>query len=100
VTLKSPCSEGRDNAWRIHLDSGLRFLKVFVDTPVEVYAARDPKGLYVCSRGVMLPGLTGIDDLYEPLLHPELVIATGKETLVVSVPKVTDSLREMSEDKP
>jgi len=42
-----------------------RFAEVFVDTPLEVCAARDPKGLY--ARGMKIP--------YEPPLAPELVVS-------------------------
>jgi adenylylsulfate kinase len=42
-----------------------RFAEVFVDTPLEVCAARDPKGLY--AKGLKIP--------YEPPLAPELVVS-------------------------
>lgn len=48
-----------------------RFAEVFVDTPLEVCAARDPKGLY---RGRKTTTLPGVQAAYEPPLAPELVI--------------------------
>ena len=48
---------------------------MFVDTPIEVCEARDPKGLYAKARAGELPGFTGIDDPYEPPEHPDLTIA-------------------------
>jgi adenylylsulfate kinase len=54
------------------------FLEVFVDTPLEVCERRDPKGLYQLARSGKLKGMTGIDDPYEPPLHPELVLAGGQ----------------------
>jgi adenylylsulfate kinase len=41
-----------------------RFAEVYVDTPLEVCRARDPKGLY--QAGIRVP--------YEPPLAPELVV--------------------------
>ena len=37
---------------------------------------RDPKGLYAKARAGEISGFTGVDDPYEPPLHPELVIDT------------------------
>ncbi|MCE5301963.1 MAG: adenylyl-sulfate kinase [Planctomycetaceae bacterium] len=50
------------------------FIEVFVDAPIEVCEARDPKGLYQKARSGQLKGFTGIDDPYEPPLKPELVL--------------------------
>ena len=54
-----------------------RFAEVFVDTPLEVCAARDPKGLY--RKAKTLPG---VQAPYEPPLAPELVVrgAAGTPT--------------------
>jgi adenylylsulfate kinase len=48
------------------------FIEVFVDAPIEVCEARDPKGLYKKARAGELKGFTGIDDPYEPPLKPEI----------------------------
>ena len=53
-----------------------RFVEVFVDTPLEVCQARDPKGLYLRARRGELKGLTGIDDPYEAPLNPDMVLHT------------------------
>jgi len=42
------------------------FFEVFVDTPLEVCEARDPKGLYKKARNGQLPNMTGINSPYEP----------------------------------
>ena len=51
-----------------------RFAEVFVDTPPEVCAARDPKGLYRAAREGRAATLPGTQALYEPPEHPELVV--------------------------
>jgi len=50
------------------------FLEIFVDAPLEVCEARDPKGLYAKSRSGKLPNFTGIDSPYERPENPELVL--------------------------
>jgi bifunctional enzyme CysN/CysC len=56
------------------------FIEIFVDTPIEICEARDPKGLYRLARAGKLPNLTGIGSPYEPPEHPELVLAGGAQS--------------------
>jgi adenylylsulfate kinase len=51
-----------------------RFAEVFVDTPPEVCAARDPKGLYRAAREGRSGTLPGAQAAYEPPGSPELVV--------------------------
>lgn len=50
------------------------FLEVFVKTPLEVAAERDPKGLYKKASEGTLPNLTGVGQEYEEPAEPELVL--------------------------
>ena len=52
------------------------FLEVFVDAPLAVAEARDPKGLYRKARSGQLPQFTGSGAPYEPPLAPDLVLPT------------------------
>jgi len=52
------------------------FVEVFVDTPLEVCESRDLKGMYAKARRGEIKGFTGIDDPYEPPLHPEVTLDT------------------------
>ena len=72
VALVSPYRAGRDNARAMHVDADLRFVEVFVDTPIEQCMERDPKGLYARSAAGEITGLTGVDAPYEPPLSAEL----------------------------
>jgi adenylylsulfate kinase len=56
------------------------FVEIFVDAPIEVCEARDPKGLYKKARAGELRGFTGIDDPYEAPLKPELVLDAGQKS--------------------
>lgn len=48
------------------------FVEVYVDAPLEVCEARDPKGLYKKARAGQIRHFTGIDDPYEPPDFPEV----------------------------
>ncbi|KZE36285.1 sulfate adenylyltransferase subunit CysN [Chelatococcus daeguensis] len=50
------------------------FVEVFVDTPAEVCAARDPKGLYAKAQDGKIATFTGVGQGYEPPLSPDLVL--------------------------
>ena len=52
------------------------FFEVFVDTPLKVAEARDPKGLYKKARRGELQNFTGIDSPYEAPESPEMRIGT------------------------
>ena len=56
------------------------FVEIFVDAPIEVCEARDPKGLYKKARAGQLKGFTGIDDPYEAPVNPELVLNAATKT--------------------
>jgi len=77
VPVISPYAADRARARAIHEAAGLRFVEVWVDTPLEVCEARDPKGLYAKARAGELTGFTGIDDPYESPANPELRLSPG-----------------------
>lgn len=90
VPVISPYRDGRARARAMHAAAGLRFVEVFVDTPLEVCEQRDPKGLYARARAGALTGMTGIDDPYEPPEVPELRLVPGP--LDEQVAQVLDAL--------
>ena len=57
-----------------------RFAEVFVDTPLEVCAARDTKGLYRAAREGRSATLPGAQAAYEPPAAPELVVHGDRGT--------------------
>ncbi|WP_294642148.1 adenylyl-sulfate kinase [uncultured Aureimonas sp.] len=56
------------------------FVEVFVDAPLGVVEARDPKGLYAQARAGRIPNFTGIDSPYEPPAAPELHLETHRRS--------------------
>ncbi|MCL4221440.1 MAG: adenylyl-sulfate kinase [Phycisphaerales bacterium] len=88
VTLTSfisPYIKDRDAARKVHEDAGLKFIEVFVDTPIEVCEQRDPKGLYKKARAGQIKGFTGIDDPYEAPPKAELVLKPAKDDVKTCV---------------
>ncbi|ATI32432.1 adenylyl-sulfate kinase [Rhodococcus erythropolis] len=72
--LISPYREDRDRVRAAHEAAGLKFVEVYVDTPIEQCEARDPKGMYAKARAGEIKGFTGVDDPYEAPVSAELVI--------------------------
>ncbi|XAR51365.1 Adenylyl-sulfate kinase [Bertholletia excelsa] len=87
ASLISPYRKDRD-ACRALLPEG-EFIEVFMDVPLKVCEARDPKGLYKLARAGQIEGFTGIDDPYEPPLNAEIVLKQKG--------KVSDSPDDMAE---
>ena len=57
------------------------FVEVYVDTPLDVCEARDPKGLYRKARAGLISHFTGIDSDYEVPEQAELTVNTSKATV-------------------
>jgi bifunctional enzyme CysN/CysC len=74
VSLVSPYRVDRDRVRAAHAEAGLPFVEVFVDTPLEICEARDPKGMYAKARAGEITGFTGIDDPYEAPQSPDLLL--------------------------
>jgi adenylyl-sulfate kinase len=90
VSVVSPYAKARSYAREAHERDGLRFIEVFVNTPLEVCEERDPKGLYARAKAGQLPGFTGVDDPYEPPVAPDVELCCLD--IEVAVEKVLDAL--------
>lgn len=88
----SPYREDRDRV-RGLMGPG-EFVEVFVDTPLEVCEARDPKGLYKKARAGEISGFTGLDAPYEPPLDPEVHLKTTDLTIDEAAARVISYLEE------
>jgi adenylylsulfate kinase-like enzyme len=69
------------------------FLEVFVDAPLAVCEARDPKGLYKRARAGEISDFTGVSHPYEPPLEPELRIDTSRASVAESVQTILAALK-------
>jgi adenylylsulfate kinase len=68
------------------------FIEVFVDTPLEICEARDPKGLYQLARQGKIANFTGISDPYEAPTDPELLLDGGQTSPDILAQQVVDEL--------
>jgi adenylylsulfate kinase len=71
------------------------FVEVYVSAPLDICEQRDVKGLYKRARAGEIKQFTGIDDPYEPPIHPEIECKTHEETLEQSVEKVLSTLEQL-----
>ena len=90
VAFISPSRAERANARAMM--TGAEFLEVFVDAPLAVAEARDPKGLYAKARAGEIKGFTGIDSPYEPPLDPEVRLDTSRLTPEAAVERIVAEL--------
>lgn len=77
VSFISPFANERRLAREIAGD--VPFTEVYVDTPLEVCEARDPKGLYARARRGEIKNFTGIDSPFEAPEAPEIVLHGATE---------------------
>jgi hypothetical protein len=68
---------------------------VYAKCPIDVLAERDVKGLYKKALNGEIKNFTGVDDPYEPPLHPEVVFESDKEPPEVSAARVLAKLEEL-----
>jgi bifunctional enzyme CysN/CysC len=89
VAMISPSQRERDKA--MALIGSAHFLQVYVNTPLSVCEARDPKGLYRKARSGQLPNMTGIDSPYEAPEQAQCVM----DTSTTSVPEAVQQLMHL-----
>jgi adenylyl-sulfate kinase len=70
------------------------FTEVFVNAPLSVCEARDPKGLYAKARAHKIKNFTGISSPYEPPLNPEIELKTDKLTIAEAVERIMRHLQK------
>jgi adenylylsulfate kinase len=71
-----------------------RFMEVYVDCPLEICIARDPKGIYRKARQGEADTVPGLQSAYEPPEQPELVVDGGREKPEDAARRVMDTLKE------
>jgi adenylyl-sulfate kinase len=70
------------------------FYEVFVNAPLSVCEARDPRGLYQKARARQIKNFTGISAPYEPPMNPEIELKTDQLTIAESVDKILRHLKK------
>ena len=88
----SPYRADRDAVRALHDESGMDFVEVYVNVPLEVAEERDPKGLYKKARAGEIKNFTGIDDPYEAPENPCLEIDTTDITEEEAIQKSSEAV--------
>ena len=95
VPVIAPYTDSREAVRKRHHAQGTAYLEVHVATPIEVYEARDRKGLYTKARAGILKGFTGIDDPYEVPESPEMRLDTSESTPDMSAHRIIVKLESL-----
>lgn len=88
----SPYRADRDRIRGLMADG--EFIEVFVDTPLEICEARDPKGLYKKARAGEISNFTGLDAPYEAPTAPEVHLETATLSVDEAAAQVIRYLEE------
>ncbi|MCJ1308109.1 Adenylyl-sulfate kinase [Agyrium rufum] len=75
-------------------ETGIPFVEVFIDVPVEVAEKRDPKGLYKKAREGIIKDFTGISAPYEEPENAELVIKSAEKSVEEAVVEIVKYLTD------
>ncbi|CAM4313101.1 adenylyl-sulfate kinase [Saccharibacillus endophyticus] len=87
VSLISPYAEMRNYA-RSELS---RFVEVYIECPLEECERRDVKGMYALARQGKITSFTGVSDVYEVPVSPELILRTDQDSVHENVAKLLES---------
>jgi len=91
VSLISPYREFREFARKDIVD----FVEVYVKASLEACIKRDPKGLYKKALNGEITDLTGLQDVYEEPMSPEVTVETESESVETSTQKILQTLNEI-----
>ncbi len=91
VAAISPYQTIRDE---VRKSIAAEFVEIYLNAPLEVCEARDPKGLYAMARAGELLAFTGIDDPYEPPQNPDIVCYTATETVAETLANILAELEQ------
>lgn len=89
-SLISPYCVDRQRVREICHGDGLPFAEIFINTPLEVCEARDPRGLYKRARAGEISDFTGVSSPYEAPEAPEFEILTAETSVEDSLSKLAD----------
>lgn len=88
----SPFRANRDLVRSMMADG--EFIEIYIDTPIEVCEARDPKGLYKKARAGKIIDFTGIDSSYEAPKIPEVLIKNYNISILDAAQQVMSYLEQ------
>lgn len=71
-----------------------QFMEVFLDCPLDLCVARDPKGIYRNARDAGANTVPGLQAAYEPPENPDVVVPAGQETPESGARRVIEQLEK------
>ncbi|MCS7126405.1 MAG: adenylyl-sulfate kinase [Aigarchaeota archaeon] len=80
ASFVSPYRNIREEARRLAENNGIRFIEIYVKCSLQECMRRDPKGLYQKAVEGEIKDMTGIQDVYEEPLNPEIIVDTERKT--------------------
>jgi adenylyl-sulfate kinase len=95
VSAISPYEEARRHA-RSLVEAHAPFIEVYVATPLEECARRDPKGLYRAAFAGEIADFTGVSAPYESPSNPEVMLDTTGVSPSESARTVLEALERMA----
>ncbi|MFA7343749.1 MAG: adenylyl-sulfate kinase [Terrimicrobiaceae bacterium] len=97
-SLISPYQADRNRVRESCRRDGIPFAEVYVNTPLEVCEARDPRGLYKRARNGEIKDFTGVNAPYEVPVSPELEIRTEETSMESSLTALMDLATDLAEN--
>ena len=85
VAFITPYEKERKKARKMFGDD---YFEIYVDTPLEICQARDPKGLYAKALAGEIKEMTGMDAPYEIPENPDVVVSNEETTVLGPVSKI------------
>lgn len=90
VSVISPYKKQRQIVYNI-LGGKENYLEIFINTPISICEARDPKKLYKKAREGKISYFTGVQSIYEIPDHPDIIL-NGTDSLENNAQKIIDML--------
>jgi len=95
-SLISPFRADRQRAREVCQRDGVPFAEVFINAPLSVCEARDPRGLYKRARAGEIAKFTGLSSPYEPPENPELNLRTAEYSLETTLANLVDFVADLA----
>jgi len=71
-----------------------RFIEVYVDSPLDLCMARDPKGIYKAAKAGATSTAPGLQSKYEPPENPDIVVHGDREAAEEAARRIIRNLAE------
>jgi len=96
ASFVSPYRSVRDEARRMVEGEGLKFIEVYVKCSLEECMRRDSKGLYKKALRGEVRDMTGVQDVYEEPLNPEVLVDSERQNPDRCVEEILGKLKELN----